>query len=287
MSGKYEMNPLETKNSEKNTHSAFSPLLFKGKKVLVTGASRGIGRACALSFGRLGADLAILSRRPEGLCRLKADLDEISSNLLIVDEVIDVAQPQALKDCMKRVKEKLGRVDILVNNAGIYITEEVDGHSLAVWQQTLDTNLTSAMVASSCVLEGMVAQKWGRVINISSMSGKVGEAFGSAYSASKFGLLGLTQSMALEVARFGVTVNAICPGWVATDMAFDQIKDPQWCRLNNIEPADSLDIARLSVPQERFIEAAEVAALVTFLATDDARGITGQAINICGGLSIH
>jgi NAD(P)-dependent dehydrogenase (short-subunit alcohol dehydrogenase family) len=277
------MNPLETKNKD----SSFLPSLFKGKKVLVTGASRGIGRACALSFGRLGADLAIFSRGAESLSRLKAELNEMSSNLLLVDEIIDVAQPQELRDCLERVKEKLGTIDILINNAGIYMTAEVDGHDLSTWQKTLDTNLTSAMVASSFVLEGMVAQKWGRVINVSSISGKMGEAYGSAYSASKFGLIGLTQSMALEVARFGVTVNAVCPGWVATDMAFDQIKDHQWCQLNNIEPAHSLDIARLSVPQERFIEASEVASLITYLATDDAQGITGQAINICGGLSVH
>jgi NAD(P)-dependent dehydrogenase (short-subunit alcohol dehydrogenase family) len=277
------MNPLETINQS----SSFAPRLFKDKKVLVTGASRGIGRACALSFGRLGADLALLSRRPEGLNKVKEQLNEISSNLLIVDEVIDVSQHEKLKDCLKRVKERLGSIDILINNAGIYITEEVNGHSLSAWQSTIDTNLTSAMVASSFVLADMVAQKWGRVINISSMSGKAGEAYGSAYSASKFGLIGLTQSMALEVARYGVTVNAVCPGWVRTDMALEQINDPRWCALNDIEQADSLDIARLSVPQERFVEASEVAALVTYLATDDARGITGQSINICGGLSIH
>jgi NAD(P)-dependent dehydrogenase (short-subunit alcohol dehydrogenase family) len=163
----------------------------------------------------------------------------------------------------------------------------VEGHDLDVWRRTLDTNMTSAMVASSLVLPEMVTRKWGRVINISSISGKAGEAFGAAYSASKFGLIGLTQSMALEVARFGVTVNAVCPGWVATDMAFSQINDPQWCQLNNLPPAESLDIARLSVPQERFIEPGEVASLVVYLSTDDARGITGQAINICGGLSVH
>jgi NAD(P)-dependent dehydrogenase (short-subunit alcohol dehydrogenase family) len=281
------MNPPDTKNAENNCKTAFSPALFKGRRVLVTGASRGIGRACALAFGQMGADLAILSRRAEGLSQLKKELDEISSNLLVVDEVVDVSLSLDLQESLERVQKRLGGVDILINNAGIYITEEVDGHSLTGWQSTLDTNLTSAMVASSCLIKGMVMQKWGRVINISSMSGKTGEAFGSAYSASKFGLIGLTQSMALEVARYGVTVNAVCPGWVATDMAFDQISDPQWCRLNNIDSAHSLEIARLSVPQERFIEASEVAALVTYLASDDARGITGQAINICGGLSIH
>lgn len=270
-----------------NKRESFAADLFKGKKVLVTGASRGIGRACALSFGRLGADLALLSRRSEGLDALKEELLHISPGLFIVQEAIDVADAERMQVCVDSVKKRLGGVDILINNAGIYITEEADGHSIETWRRTLDTNLTSAMVASSRVLGDMVSRRWGRVINISSMSGKVGEAFGSAYSASKFGLIGLTQSIALEVASAGVTVNAVCPGWVATDMAFDQIQDKKWCELNDIPAVESMDIARLSVPQNRFIEPAEVAALVTYLATDDARGITGQAINICGGLSIH
>jgi len=278
------MNPLETLSS---LHSSFSPLLFRGKRVLITGASRGIGRACALAFGQLGADLVLFSKKSEGLSRLKQELSEISSNLRIVDEVVDISQTEALKQSIGLARDNLGGVDILINNAGVYMTEAVDGHDLALWQQTLATNLTSAMVASSLLVGDMVAQKWGRVINISSMSGKAGEAFGSAYSASKFGLIGLTQSMALEVARHGVTVNAVCPGWVATDMAFEQINDPKWCALNHLDQGDSLDIARQSVPQERFIEASEVASLVVYLASDDARGITGQAINICGGLSIH
>ncbi len=255
--------------------------------MLITGASRGIGRACALAFGQLGADLALLSRSAERLSALKAELTTNTPDLCVIDSALDVSQSELLKDCLNQVKEKLGGVDILVNNAGVYLTDPVDGHDLDTWRRTIETNLTSAMVASSSVIKEMVAQKWGRVINISSISGKAGEAYGAAYSASKFGLIGLTQSMALEVARFGVTVNAVCPGWVATDMAFGQINDPQWCALNNIEPADSLDIARLSVPQERFIEPSEVASLVVYLATEEARGITGQAINICGGLSIH
>lgn len=282
--GKKQASPDDQSLSQKQT---FIPDLFKGKKVLVTGASRGIGRACALSFAGLGADLGLLSLRAEGLNTLKEDLLHISPDLFIVQEAIDVMQAEQLKVCVDNVKKSLGGIDILINNAGIYITEEANGHSLETWQKTMDTNLTSAMVTCSVVLADMVAQGWGRIINISSMSGKVGEAYGSAYSASKFGLIGLTQSIALEVAAAGVTANAVCPGWVATDMAFDQIQDSKWCGLNQIEPNDSMDIARFSVPQQRFIDAAEVAALVTYLASDAARGITGQAINICGGLSVH
>jgi ketoreductase len=132
----------------------------------------------------------------------------------------------------------------------------------------------------------MIERKWGRIINISSISGQKAEAYGTAYSASKFGLIGVTQSLALELARHGITVNSVCPGWVETDMAQEQINDPEWCRLNDINPEESLDIARLSVPQMRLIQPDEVAGLVGYLCSDRAKGITGQAINICGGLSI-
>src|SRR5262249_41921101 len=185
------------------------------------------------------------------------------------------------------VKERLGTPDILVNNAGIYKTEPVRGHSLEIWQEIIDINLTGALLTSRCVLDGMIEKGWGRIINISSISGKSGEAFGAAYSASKYGLIGLSQSMALEVARYGITVNAVCPGWVSTEMAVEQLTDQRWCKLNSLEPSESEEIARLSVPQERFISPEEVAELVAYLCTDSARGITGQAMNICGGMALH
>ena len=270
--------------------SCFAPHLFNGRKVLITGASRGIGAACARAFAELGADLALLSKSAERLTLVTEQLKKIDMagrTVSVVSEAVDITDPIQLAAGLKRIQDKVGTIDILVNNAGIYITEEVQAHRLEKWQRTIDTNLTSAMVTSSQLVGAMVAQKWGRVINISSLSGKVGEAYGAAYSASKFGLLGLTQSLALEVAASGVTANAICPGWVATDMAFEQINDAHWCELNGLEQSQSLDIAKFSVPQQRLIDAEEVASLVIYLATDAARGITGQSINICGGLSIH
>ena len=133
----------------------------------------------------------------------------------------------------------------------------------------------------------MIERNWGRIINISSISGKVAEAFGAAYSASKFAIIGLTQSMALEAAKHAITVNAICPGWVDTKMAGDQLSDDNYLSLTEQEPSQALEIARLSVPQMRFIAPEEVASLVVYLCSEQARGITGQAINICGGLSLH
>ena len=267
--------------------SCFAPQLFKGKRVLLTGASRGIGRACSIAFASLGADLVLLSKNAQNLAALQKELEPLSSGPTALFEAVDLADAEALNASLKRIKDKLDGVDILINNAGIYITEAVAEHSLANWQRTMDTNLTSAMLLSSQLVSGMVERQWGRIINISSMSGRSGEAYGAAYSASKFALIGLTQSLALEVAAAGVTVNAICPGWVATEMAFEQLNDPRWCELNHLEVAQSVDVAKFSVPQQRLIEASEIADLVVYLATDAARGITGQSINICGGLSIH
>ena len=181
----------------------------------------------------------------------------------------------------------LGSIDILINNAGVFKVEPILNHRPAVWDETLAVNLSAAFHLCRYALPQMTAKNWGRVINISSVSGKLGEPYGAAYSASKFGLIGLTQSLALEVAKYAVTVNAICPGWVLTEMALKQLGDEQWLKLNSIDPSQSLEVARLSSPQERFIEVAEIADLVLFLCSNQARGITGQSINICGGLSIR
>lgn len=154
------------------------------------------------------------------------------------------------------------------------------------WRKTLDVNLTAPFELIRAVVPSMIEKRWGRIINVSSVSGLKAEVYGTSYSASKFGLIGLTQALALELAKHNITVNAVCPGWVNTQMAVEQITDPGWCKLHEIPVSESMDIARMSVPQGRFIEPEEVAHLVAFLLTENARGITGQSINICGGLSL-
>lgn len=199
----------------------------------------------------------------------------------------DVGETNAIEAVISKLRTSHGKLDILVNNAGIFSASALVEQDVEDWRRVLEVNLTAAMRAAKAALPLMMERRWGRVINVSSISGKSGEPYGAAYSASKFGMLGMTQSLALEVARDGVTVNAVCPGWVETEMAVTQLTDEEWCRLNGIAREQSIEIARLSVPQERFIEPAEVAHLVSFLCSESARGITGQAINICGGLSLH
>jgi NAD(P)-dependent dehydrogenase (short-subunit alcohol dehydrogenase family) len=259
---------------------------LKDRVALVTGASRGIGRAIALDLAAQGAKVAILSRNHDAVAQTQLAVEALTSSPCSTF-VCDVGQPDLLESVIERLQNSHGKLDIIVNNAGVFSASPLVSQDLASWRNLFEVNLTAAMRAAKTALPMMIEQKWGRIVNISSVSGKSGEPYGAAYSASKFALNGMTQSLALEVAKHGITVNAVCPGWVDTDMARDQLNDEEWCRLNNIDRSQSLEIARLSVPQERFIEPIEVANLVSYLCSDAARGITGQAINICGGLSLH
>jgi NAD(P)-dependent dehydrogenase (short-subunit alcohol dehydrogenase family) len=257
-----------------------------GRVAVVTGGSRGIGKAIALELANRGAGVAICARNEHLLSNTRKDLEKAGARVFA--QVCDVRNEQSVSEFVERVKHALtGRIDILVNNAGVYRTEPVEQHSLEIWSEVLETNLTGSMLFCRAVLSGMIQQNWGRIINISSVSGRTGEIWGSAYSASKFGLIGFTQSLALETATKGLTVNAVCPGWVATEMSRTQLEDPNWCKLNSMEAKDAQDTACFAVPQNRFIEPDEVASLVAYLASESARGITGQSINICGGLSLQ
>lgn len=258
---------------------------LRGKIALVTGASRGIGRATALALAKDGADIAAIARTEAALTSLASELRDY--DVRYESYICDVSLPEALEQTLATIGQQLGVVQILVNCAGVYETASVRGHSLNLWNKIVETNLTSVLRTCKSLIEGMITTNWGRIVNVSSISGKSGEPYGAAYSASKFGLIGLTQSLALEVAKFGITVNAVCPGWVRTEMAISQLTDARWCELNGIPGNDSIEIARLSVPQLRFIEPEEVADLISFLCGTKAQAITGQAINICGGLSIH
>lgn len=257
----------------------------KAKSAFVTGASRGIGRAVSERLAQDGFDIALFARSEDLLFQLEADLRLLHVNAQAYP--VDVSNPAKFVSSLKQAREKLGAPAILVNNAGVYYTQSVEGHSVELFKEVLETNLVSALNACQFVVSDMKTAGWGRIVNISSISGKVAEAYGAAYSASKFGLIGLTQSLALEVAERGITVNAVCPGWVATEMARAQLNDEKWCALNQLEVNQSEEIARLSVPQKRLIQPEEVAHLVSFLCSENARGITGQSINICGGLSLN
>lgn len=256
-----------------------------GKVAVVTGASRGIGRATAVRLASLGADVAICARTGPALDSVKSAVE--ANSVKCFQRVVDVKNPIDLERFLQDTASMLGPVAMLVNNAGVYVTAPVAEQSLESWREVMATNFDAAMLCCRVVLSDMIDRSWGRIVNISSISGRSGEPYGAAYSASKFALVGLTQSLAVEVAKSNITVNVVCPGWVDTQMAHEQLNDEQWCALADIPREESVSIARLSIPTGRFVEPDEVAALVAFLCSDDARSITGQAINICGGLSLH
>lgn len=253
---------------------------------LVTGAGRGIGRACALSLAGQGVKVAATARTESELESLQEEIEKNGGFCQLFNQ--DLADSSSLESFCQSVEAELGKVDILINNAGIYGTDSLDdpGRALDLFKTSIEINLSAPYVLSRYFGAGMKKSGWGRIINISSISGQKAEVFGAAYSTTKFGLLGMTQALALELAEYGTTVNAVCPGWVDTKLAREQINDPEWCKLNHIEPSESLDIARISVPIQRLIRPEEVASLVAFLASEQAAAITGQSINICGGLSI-
>lgn len=256
-----------------------------GHVCLVTGGNRGIGKAIALALAESGTAVAIGARTQESLEVMKLEFEARRVPYLV--QKLDVRDEGSVNEFFARTNKELGPVDILVNNAGIYKTEPMNLHCLSTWEDIIKTNLTGAFLTCRLSIQNMMDRKWGRIINIASVSGKVGEIYGGAYSASKFGLIGLTQSLALEVAKYDITVNAICPGWVNTDMATKQLTDDKWLALNSLSKDESMDIACLSVPIGRLIEPQEVASLVVYLCSEQAKGITGQAINVCGGLALH
>jgi 3-hydroxybutyrate dehydrogenase len=263
-----------TLNCDRNTENKF----LQDKTALVTGA-------IALKLASCGANLILLARNQMTLNLVKDQVKQlgVSCETLAVDLGNQGPDEVSLKEAIQRS----GEIDILVNNAGISESYALDECTDERWDETLVVNLISPALLSKIALESMQKKGWGRIINISSVSGKMGEVFAGAYSASKFGIIGLTESLALLGARYGVTVNAICPGWVLTDMAEEVLLDPSWCAYHDIPVEDSKEIARLSVPQERFIEPEEIAALTAFLCTEEARGITGQSITVDGGLTLR
>jgi NAD(P)-dependent dehydrogenase (short-subunit alcohol dehydrogenase family) len=251
------------------------------KVALITGGGRGIGRAIALAFAREGADVAVLARTENEVRRVAEEIRD-ECKVRAFHAVCDVADVESVQGAFARVAEEFGRgADILVNNAGIAESVPFIKTRDEFWQRHLAINLSGTFYCMRAALPAMIERGWGRIINISSIAGKTGAAYIAAYSASKHGVLGLTRSVALEVATKGVTVNAICPGYVDTDMTERAIEN---IRAKTGKPVDESRafLEQLS-PQQRLITSEEVAALALLLASHEGRGINGQAINVDGG----
>ena len=253
---------------------------FVGRVALVTGASRGIGRAIAQAFLEEGAKVALCARTLAELETLADSWNQKDRRALAIR--CDVTSRDEVASAFGEVERTWGKLHVLVNNAGIsgrtpMSPPDEDGGEL--WGRILDTNLTGSYLMTRHALPLMGSG--GRVVNMSSVLGRFGVPGYAAYCTAKHGILGFTRALALELAPRGITVNALCPGWVETDMADQGIRET--AAVLGVSPEAFREQAIAGVPLKRFLDPPEIAKLVLYLSSDDASGVTGQAYNICGG----
>lgn len=229
--------------------------------ILVTGASKGIGKAIARELQSIG-EVYVTGRNEKALAACNA------KDFCVCDLSKDI------NSLAKFIEDK--NIDVLVNNAGEYIYGALESMKTDEIMRVFETDLIAPAYLISKAIPHMKGQRWGRIINIGSISGVMGEAYASIYSASKAGLIGLTKSLALELAEYEITVNTINPGWVETDLGMNSIEESEFSKEEIID----------TIPQKRFVKPEEVAKLCKYLISQDAKGITGQSINLCAGLSV-
>jgi 3-oxoacyl-[acyl-carrier protein] reductase len=244
-------------------------MTLSGRVALVTGASQGIGRACALRLAQSGATLALAARGQE---KLQALADEITAaGGRAAAFPLDVGDEEQIKATFKAVIAQLGKIDILVNNAGITRDQLVMRMKRADWDAVLNVNLTSAYLCTQQAIGSMLKQRWGRIINITSIFGQTGQAGQANYAASKAGLIGLTMAIAREVSSRSITCNAVAPGFVETAMTSGLAED---FKQNAVK---MIPLGRVGTPED-------VANAVAFLASEEASYITGHVLNVNGGM---
>jgi 3-oxoacyl-[acyl-carrier protein] reductase len=244
-------------------------MAFSERVALVTGASQGIGKACALRLAAGGASVALAARNLEKLNGVVEEITHAGGKAAAFP--LDVGDEEQIKSAFKDAIGKFGKIDILVNNAGVTKDQLVMRMKRADWDSVLNTNLTSAYLCIQQVIGSMLKQRWGRVINITSVFGQMGQAGQANYAASKAGLIGLTMAIAREVASRNITCNAVAPGFIETAMTSGLGED---FRQN----------AMKVIPLGRVGTAEEVANAVAFLASDEASYISGHVLNVNGGM---
>ena len=239
------------------------------KTAFITGASRGIGRACALALANQGYRVVVAARDKAKLDELVAELQAQGKEAFAV--TIDLSSGDSIKEAFSTAAKEFGRIDVLVNNAGI----TKDGLAMRMkredWESVITTNLTGAFLCIQQVMSGMMKERWGRIINISSLVAEAGNPGQANYVASKAGLIGLTKSLAQEIASRNITVNAVTPGFIETDMTAVLSEELKAKMLEHI-------------PLKRMGKAEDIAAAVVFLASEGANYITGHVLSVNGGM---
>jgi 3-oxoacyl-[acyl-carrier protein] reductase len=244
-------------------------MTLSGRVALVTGASQGIGRACAIRLAQSGATVALAARNQEKLEEVAQQIQ--SANGTAATFSLDVSNEEQIKAAFKAVIGQLGKIDILVNNAGITRDQLVMRMKRPDWDAVLNTNLTAAYLCIQQVIASMLKQRWGRIINITSIFGQTGQAGQANYASSKAGLIGLTMAIAREVGSRSITCNAVAPGLIETAMTSNLSDELKQSALKNIP------LGRNGTPED-------VANAVAFLASEEASYITGHVLNVNGGL---
>ncbi|HWP54440.1 MAG TPA: SDR family NAD(P)-dependent oxidoreductase [Pyrinomonadaceae bacterium] len=253
---------------------------LQNRLAFITGGGRGIGRAIALEFAREGASVGVAARTVDQVEAVAREVTDLGVKGLALK--CDVQNTGWVNDAFGEFRAHFGRgPDIVVNNAGIAESQLFIKSDEPMWERHLNTNLGGTWRCTYAGLPEMIERGWGRIINIASIAGKTGAPYVSAYAASKHGVLGLTRSLALEVAAQGITVNAICPGYVDTEMTSRGIENI--VAKTGKSAAEALAALKRMSPQNRMVTAEEVAALALLLASEEGRGINGQAINVDGG----
>src|SRR5262249_31576552 len=263
---------------------------LNGKRAVITGGARGIGKAIALAYLHHGADVFITGQSEESVqagiegLRETAEANGTSQPGRVSGSALDVRDQNSVERAVDSAMDALGDIDVLVNNAGRGGGGPTLQTQERLWFDVIDVNLhgTYRMTRAVLARSGMLKRKWGRIINMASTGGKQGVQLAAAYTASKHGVVGLSKSLGLELARSGGTVNAICPGFVETDLA--RTARENYAKAWNTDADEVLRRFEARIPIGRYVQPDEVAPMAVLLASDSAAAITAQAINVCGGL---
>ena len=260
--------------------------MFKGKTALVTGSTSGIGLGIARSLAAQGANVILNGfGEPGAIDQLKDELSD-RFDVQVRFDGADMSRPEAIENMMTKALSEFGCIDLLINNAGIQHVAAVDEFPVDKWNAILAINLSATFHTTRHALPAMRTRGFGRIVNIASAHALVASPYKSAYVASKHGVAGFTKTVALEVAEVGITVNAVCPGYVLTPLVEQQI--PDTAKARGISPEEVVrNVLLAAQPTKKFVTVEQVAALTCFLCSDDAASITGAILPIDGGWTAH